>query len=103
LTDLVRLVIKDYLVFFVTGMILAVEFGLVFGMLLAALAVPYAIAIYQLGAMPGSTEIAWALTIGLMLMGAWAMFLLKGGRKKIRLVFEAINELFLKSLGVDNK
>ena len=95
--------IKDFLGFFATGVILALEFGLVFGMLFAALAIPYAIAIYQLGAMPGSTETAWALTIGLILMGAWAMFLLKGGRKKIRLFFEAFNQLTLKSLGVDSK
>ena len=92
--------IKDFLSFFVTGMILALEFGLVFGMLLAALAVPYAIAIYQFDAISGSTETAWALTIGLLLMGAWAMFLMKGGRKKIHDAFEAINELSLKALGL---
>ena len=95
--------VKEFLSFFVTGFILALEFGLVFGVLLAALAIPYAIAIYQLGAMPGSTETAWALTIGLILMGAWAMFLLKGGRKKIRLAFDALNQMFLKSLGMENR
>ena len=92
--------IKEFLSFFVTGLILALEFVLVFGMLLAALALPYAIAIYQFGAIYGSTETAWALTIGLMLMGAWAMFLVKGGRKTIRLGFETFNQQSLKALGL---
>lgn len=82
--------LKEFLVFFITGLLLAVEFALVFGMLFAALAIPYAIAIYQLGVLPGSTAIDWALFIGVLLMGAWMIFLVKGGRKKIRLFFSGI-------------
>ena len=60
--------IKEFVSFFITGLLLAVEFAIVFGVLFAALAVPYAIAIYQLGAMPGSAEIDWALLLGVLLM-----------------------------------
>jgi len=80
-------VIKEFLSFFISGLLLAVEFAIVFGMLFAALAIPYAIAIYQLGAMPDSAEIDWALLLGVLLMGGWMLFLVKGGRKKIRLFF----------------
>jgi hypothetical protein len=83
-------VLKEFLSFFITGFLLAIEFLLVFGMLFAALAVPYAIAIYQLGAMPGSTEIDWALFLGTLLMGGWMFFLIKGGRKKIRRFFSGL-------------
>jgi hypothetical protein len=92
-------VIREFLGFFITGFLLVLELALVFGMLLVVLSLPYAIAIYQFEAMPGSTETAWALTIGLMLMGVWAMFLLKGGRLKIRQGFEAMKQLSLKALG----
>ena len=82
--------IKEFFNFFITGLLLAVEFAIVFGMLFAALALPYAIAIYQLGAMPGSAEIDWALLLGVLLMGGWLLFLVKGGRKKIRLFFSRL-------------
>lgn len=81
---------KQFLEFFLTGLLLALEFILVFGVLFAALAVPYAIAIYQLGALPGSVEIDWALFLGVLLMGAWMIFLVKGGRKKIRNFFSKL-------------
>ena len=69
-------------------------------MLLAVLTVPYAIAIYQLGAMPGSTETAWALFIGVLLMGVWFILLIRGGRKKLRDTFETLTRLTLNKLGL---
>ena len=85
--------IKEFLGFLISGFLIALEFTIVFGTLFAALAIPYAVAIYQLGAMPDSTEIDWALFIGVLLMGAWMLFLIKGGRKKIRLFFSSLVEL----------
>ncbi|NNJ92882.1 MAG: hypothetical protein HKP55_14495 [Gammaproteobacteria bacterium] len=82
--------LKEFLSFFITGFLLAIEFSLVYGMLFAALALPYAIAIYQLGAMPDSTEIDWALFLGVLLMAGWMFFLIKGGRKKIRRFFSGL-------------
>ncbi len=92
-------VFKDSITFFVYGTFLALEFILVFGMLLAALAVPYAIARYQFGAMPGSTESAWGLFIGVLLMGSWFAFLVRGGRKKIGAFFKKLTHFALRSLG----
>lgn len=84
--------IREFLEFFISGLLIALEFTIVFGMLFAALAVPYAIAIYQLGALPGSPEIDWALFIGVLLMGVWMLFLAKGGRKSIRQFFSGLIE-----------
>ena len=84
--------IREFLEFFISGLLIALEFTIVFGMLFAALAVPYAIAIYQLGALPGSSEIDWALFIGVLLMGVWMLFLAKGGRKSIRQFFSGLIE-----------
>ena len=84
--------IKEFLEFFISGLLIALEFAIVFGMLFAALALPYAIAIYQLGALPGSAEIDWALFIGVLLMGVWMLFLAKGGRKSIRKFFSGLIE-----------
>jgi len=92
LTTLGIPVFKEFLSFFITGLLLAVEFALVFGVLFAALALPYAIAIYQLGAMPDSKEIDWALFIGVLLMAGWMIFLIRGGRKRIRRLFSRIIE-----------
>ena len=93
-------VFNEFLSFFVYGFFLALEFLIVFGMLLAVITVPYAIAIYQLGAMPGSTETAWALFIGVLLMGVWFIFLIRGGRKKLRDTFEQLTRLTLNKLGI---
>ena len=71
-----------------------------FGMLFASLVVPYAIAKYQFGAYTGSTEAAWGLFIGVLLMGAWSVFLIRGGRKKIQILFKKIIDFSLNSLGI---
>ena len=93
-------VLKEFLSYFVFGLFLMLEFMLVFGLLLAALVVPYYIAIYEIGAMPGSTETAWALFIGVLLMGGWSAFLILGGRRKIRQTFEQLTQWVLKSLRI---
>ena len=95
------IIFRETVTFFVYGIFIAMEFILVFGMLIAALAVPYAIAIYKLGAMPGSTGTAWALFIGVLLMGAWSAFLMLGGRRKISNLFRIIIQWSLRGLGIN--